>query len=103
MKFLTLEYIKKHSRIDFECEDALLELYGDSAERNICNDLGRGKKIDDMIDSLVEEYGEIPADIYHAGLLLVNASYECRSPVDKYNWSPVAYTYEKSIKPYVIL
>ena len=31
MEYLTLEYIKQHSRIDFDCEDDLLELYGSSA------------------------------------------------------------------------
>ena len=35
MKWLSIEFIKKHSRIDFDCEDDLLELYGDSAEETI--------------------------------------------------------------------
>ena len=103
MKFLTLDYIKQHSRIDDDCDDGLLELYGDSAERTICNHLNRGKKIEEMIESLVEEYGEIPADIYHAGILLVDASYNIKSPVDKYNWSPVPYAYETKVKPYMKL
>jgi len=103
MKFLSLEYIKQHSRIDYDCEDGLLALYGDSAERTIANDLNRGKRIDDMIASLVEEYGEIPADIYHAALMLVDSSYRNRGPVDQYTFSPVPYGYEMKIKPYMIL
>ena len=31
MKWLTLEYIKAHSRIDFDIDDDLLEIYGNSA------------------------------------------------------------------------
>ena len=31
MKWLTIEYIKQHSRIDYDCEDELLELYGEAA------------------------------------------------------------------------
>ena len=35
MKYLSLEYIKQHSRIDYDCEDGLLEMYGDSAEETV--------------------------------------------------------------------
>ena len=35
MKFLTIEYIKQHSRLDFDCEDGELELYGTAAEDTI--------------------------------------------------------------------
>lgn len=31
MKYLEIDYIKQHSRTDFDCDDALLELYGESA------------------------------------------------------------------------
>ena len=47
MKFINLEYIKEHSRIDFDCEDSLLELYGEAAEEtilNICN-----RSLDDIM------------------------------------------------------
>lgn len=37
MKWLTIEMIKTHSRIDFECEDDLLMLYADSAEQTVLN------------------------------------------------------------------
>lgn len=79
MKFLTIDYIKQHSRIDFDCEDQLLELYGDSAELTLAQLLNRGKKVDDMIASLTEEYGELPATLYRAALMLVDESYNHRS------------------------
>ena len=41
MKWLTLEWIKDHSRIDFDCEDELLELYGASAEDTVLNVIAR--------------------------------------------------------------
>ena len=40
MKWLT-DWIKKHSRIDFDCEDELLELYGNAAENGILRLLNR--------------------------------------------------------------
>ena len=37
MKWLTLELIKKHSRIDSNVEDDLLTIYGESAEDTVLN------------------------------------------------------------------
>ena len=37
MKWLKIDYIKQHSRIDYDCEDGLLELYGESAEETVLN------------------------------------------------------------------
>ena len=41
MKWLSIEYIKKHSRIEYDCEDDLLEIYGNAAEETIYNITGR--------------------------------------------------------------
>ena len=41
MKWLTIGDIKQHSRIDYACEDALLELYGEAAEDTTLNALGK--------------------------------------------------------------
>ena len=35
MKYLTTDYIRQHSRIDFDCEDDVLELYGEDAEETV--------------------------------------------------------------------
>lgn len=103
MKILTLEYIKQHSRIDYDCEDEILELYGDAAEGVLAQHLGRGKKVDDMVDSLTAEFGEVPAPILQAGLMLVDVSYQYRSPINPSNIYVVPYTFDILVKPYMVL
>jgi Mg2+/Co2+ transporter CorC len=50
IKWLTIEYIKKHSRIDYDCEDDLLELYGNAAEDMVMNTIRRD------YDEIVEKF-----------------------------------------------
>lgn len=99
MKFLTIDYIKQHSRIDFDCEDQLLELYGDSAEETLAELLNRGKTVDEMVASLVEEYGNIPARCYHAALILTEQAYNHRGPASPANMSIVPYGFDYIVKP----
>ena len=61
MKWLTIEYIKTHSRIDYDCEDALLELYGEAAEETVMNIIGRD--YDDIVEHFGTEDRPIPAAI----------------------------------------
>ena len=103
MKYLTLEYIKAHSRIDGDMEDSLLELYGASAEDTVMNYLNRGATTDEAINSLLEKYGEIPSAIMQATLMLVDVSYQFRSPISPTNISIVPYTFDILIKPYMVL
>ena len=103
MKFLTLQYIKAHSRIDYDCEDSLLELYGNAAESVLAQHLGRGKTVEEMVSSLTAEYGEVPTPILEAGLMLVDTSYQYRSPVSQTNIYTVPYTFDLLVKPYMIL
>lgn len=103
MKFLTLDYIKQNSRIDYDCEDELLGLYGDAAEDVLAQHLGRGKTVDEMVDSLTEEFGEVPAAIMQAGLMLVDVSYQYRSPISSSNIYVVPYTFDILVKPFMIL
>lgn len=97
MKWLTLDYIKKHSRLDYNIEDDLLTIYAESAEDQVLNDIGRSYA------ELIQWKGDVPKPIIHASLMLVDFAYEQRSPVDKINWSVVPYTYERLIKPYIRL
>ena len=99
MKFLTIDYIKQHSRIDFDCEDQLLELYGDSAEETLAGLLNRGKTVDQMVASLIDEYGQIPARCYHAVLMLTEQAYNHRGPTSPTNMSYVPYGFDLLIKP----
>lgn len=72
MKWLTIDYIKQHSRLDFSDEDSVLDLYGSAAEETVLNLLNR------TYQELLEQYGEVPAPIRQATLLLVDSSYENR-------------------------
>ena len=99
MKWLTLERIKQQCRIepDFTEEDSLLEMYGESAEEVLLNHLNRS------YENLMEVYGHIPAPLIHASLMLVDVSYQHRSPVSPQNMSIVHYTFDILTKPYMRL
>ena len=97
MKWLTLEYIKKHSRIDYDIEDDLLELYGNAAEDVVLNILNRSYQ------DLVSYYGAVPTPIVQASLLLVDVSYQNRSAVTPQNLYLVPYTFDILIKPFMSL
>lgn len=103
MKFLTINYIKQHSRVDFDCEDELLELYGDSAEETVAGILNRGNTVDECVESLKEQYGTVPANIYHAALMLVEIGYTQRGPVSQVNLYVVPYAFDMLIKNYMRL
>jgi len=98
MEYLTLDYIKSHSRICCDCEDDLLDLYGESAEKTVLNLLGR--TLDDLKAS---NDGEVPAPVIHATLLLTENSVRHRSPSEQINLSLVPYNIDMMIKPYMVL
>ena len=102
MKWLTIDYIKAHSRICCDCEDDLLNMYGGSAEEMIANYLNRGT-LAECDSSLREEYGKIPTNIMHAALMLVDVSYTYRSPITPTSLHVVPYTFDILIKPYMKL
>lgn len=97
MKWLTIEMIKAHSRIDFECEDDLLMLYADSAEQTVLNICGRS------YEEIVEKWGEFPVPLIQASLMLVDNSYTQRSPASAQNLYSVPYTFDVLVKPYMKL
>ena len=97
MKFLTLDYIKKQLRIDWSEEDTLLDEYGMAAETTVLNLLNR-KYYD-----LVEQYGEVPAPLVQAAMLLVGQSYQHREAASAQNMSSVPYAFDLLIKPYMRL
>jgi len=101
MKWLTIEYIKLHSRIDYDCEDAVLELYANSAEDTIMKLIRRD--YDDIVENFGTEGQPIPADLIHASLMLVDASYQYRTPVSTQNIYIVGYAFDMKIKPYMRL
>jgi uncharacterized phage protein (predicted DNA packaging) len=97
MKWLTLEWIKKHSRIDFNCEDELLEMYGVAAEDTVLNLIARD------YTNVVETYGEVPKPLFVAALMLVEVSYTQRAPMTQTNLYTVPYAFDLMVKPYMKL
>lgn len=97
MKWLTLDYIKKHSRIDFDGEDDLLNIYGESAEDTVLNVIARS------YTEVIETYGEVPKPLYVASLMLVEVSYTQRAPITQTNLYTVPYSFDMMVKPYMRL
>jgi uncharacterized phage protein (predicted DNA packaging) len=97
MKWLTIDWIKQHSRIDFDCEDELLELYGEDAEQTVLNICNR------TLEDIIETYGKVPAPLYVAALMLVEVDYNHRSPDSMNNMYAVKYSFDMRIKPYMKL
>ena len=97
MKWLTLEWIKKHSRIDFDCEDDLLELYGEDAEETVLNLINRS------YEEVMEIWGEVPKPLWVAALMLVEVDYNHRSPESMNNMYAVKYGFDMKIKKYMKL
>lgn len=97
MKILNLEYVKRHSRICCDCEDDVLQVYAEAAEDAVLQLLDR------TVEDIVEEYGEVPAAIGQAALLLTENSYAHRAPVEAANMSVVPYSFDLLVKPYMRL
>ena len=101
MRYLTLDWIKAHSRIDYDIEDELLTLYGDAAEEAVLNIIGRSYR------NLVLNFGSpddyVPAAIKQATLMLVDASYTQRAPMSTMSLYAVPYSFDLLVKPYVKL
>ena len=97
MKWLSIDYIKQHSRIDFDCEDELLKLYGESAEDTVLNVIARS------YTEVFEHYGEVPKPLFVAALMLVEVSYTQRAPISQQNMYVVPYAFDMMVKPYMKL
>ena len=99
MKWLTLEQMKAQLRIeaDFTAEDTLLKSYGEAAEDTLLNYLNR------PYQDIIERYGKVPQPLVQASLMLVDVSYQHRSPINVTNISLVPYTFDLLVKPYMRL
>lgn len=97
MNYLTLAYIKAHSRIEYDGEDELLTLYGNAAEETVMNICGT------TYQKMIQEYTTIPSAVMQATLMLVDLSYQQRSPVSPSSMYAVPYTFDLLIKPYMKL
>lgn len=100
MKFLTFEQIKAQLRLDnaqAADEHDLLEMYGEAAEETVLNTCNRSYQ------DIIETYGDIPDDVVHATLMLVDASYQHRSPASTQQTYYVLNGFDMKIKPYIRL
>lgn len=97
MKFLTIDDIKQQLRLDFDCDDALLELYGTAAEDTIL-DLCRR-----TYENLLDVYGTVPSKLRQAALLLTDHLYTNRSVTSPNNLSVTIYGFDLMVKPFMCL
>jgi hypothetical protein len=98
MKYLKIDDIKQQLRLDFDCEDAKLELYGQGAEDTVLYLCNR------TYENLVGTYGEVPAAIRQVTLELVTNSYDHGSgPASPTNLSAVPYNFDLLVKEYIVL
>lgn len=95
MKWSNLNYIKTHSRICNDCEDALLEQYANAAEEFILDYCNR------TYENVIDVYGEVPARFYEAVQLLVDTMYTYRSPLTVQHLSAVDYTFDPLVSNFV--
>ena len=101
MKWLTLDAIKKHCRIDFDCEDSLLEMYGASAEDTVLNIIGRSYT--EVVELFGTDDRPVPAPLVHASILLVEHFYVQRVPATQQQLYVVPYGIDWMVKPYMRL
>ena len=97
LKWLSIDAIHAHCRIDFNCEDAELEQYGMAAEQAIL-DLTRR-----TYDNFIDTYGRIPDPIFNASLLLVQSLYKNRDAEEQRDSKEIAYGFQFLVKNYMAL
>lgn len=99
--WLTPGYVRAHSRIDYDCDDELIDIYIRSAERALLNYTRR--TYDEIMAKWGGEKSVFPEDLMHATLMLVDHSYTQRSPADSRQMYAVPYTFDFLVKPYIKL
>lgn len=99
MKWLTLQQIKMQLRIeeDNRLEDALLTTYGEAAEETILDLI----RMD--FPTLAETYDGVPARLQQASMMLVDLSYQERSPASVQSLSVIPYSFDILVKPFMRL
>lgn len=90
MTYLTLAEIKKHLNIDteFTDDDTYLEALGDAAEEVV------SRYIDQPLDYLEDESGDIPKPLVFAMLVWLGSAYAVRESVSSTNMTAVPHSFE---------
>jgi hypothetical protein len=97
LKWLSLDAIHAHCRIDFNCEDAELKQMGITAEQAIL-DLTRR-----TYENFIDTYGRIPDPIFNASLLLVQSLYNNRDAEEQRDSKEIAFGFSFMVKNYMVL
>jgi hypothetical protein len=97
LKWLNIEAIHQHCRLDFNCEDAELVQFGLAAEQAIL-DLTRR-----TYENFIDTYGRIPAPIFNASLLLVQSLYKNRDAEEQRDSKEIAFGFSFMVKNYMYL
>ena len=97
LRWLSVDAIKTHCRIDFDCEDAELEQMGIAAEQAIL-DLTRR-----TYENFIDTYGRIPDPIFNASLLLVQSLYNNRDAEEQRDSKEIAFGFSFMVKNYMVL
>ena len=97
LKWLSVDAIHQHCRIDFNCEDAELEQMGITSEQAIL-DLTRR-----TYENFIDTYGRIPDPIFNASLLLVQSLYKNRDAEEQRDSKEIAFGFQFLIKNYMCL
>ena len=97
LKWLSLDAIHAHCRIDFNCEDAELEQMAMTAEQAIL-DLTRR-----TFENFIDTYGRIPDPIFNVSLLLVQSLYKNRDAEEQRDSKEIAFGFSFMVKNYMVL
>ena len=97
LRWLNLDAIHQHCRIDFNCEDAELVQFGVAAEQAIL-DLTRR-----TYENFIDTYGRIPDPIFNATLLLVQSLYKNRDAEEQRDSKEIAFGFSFMVKNYMVL
>lgn len=97
LRWLSVDAIKTHCRIDFDCEVAELEQFGVEAEQAIL-DLTRR-----TYENFIDTYGRIPDPIFNASLLLVQSLYKNRDAEEQRDSKEIAFGFSFMVKNYMVL
>lgn len=104
MRWLTLELIKAHLRIDGDGEDSYLTLLGESAEETVLNFIGRSYEDLIAVFGIPDGAGKrVPTPIVEASLMLCLNSYENRGVASVTALYTVPYGFDARVKPYMKL
>lgn len=97
MKFLTLDDIHAHTRVSHDAENEILVAKATAAEEFILDYLDR------TYDELIDEYGEVPAPVVQAALMVTEDLYEHPSNSEAVSVNPTAIGFDMLIKKYMKL